>query len=58
MAKLDVASLRTSYDGPHELLQTSDGKTIFVRRWNAKSEALTSILILPVITAYSGSTDT
>lgn len=39
MAKLIVASLRASYEGPDELSQTSDGKTIFVRRWNAKSEA-------------------
>jgi acylglycerol lipase len=54
MTKLDITNLRSSYEGSHELLHTSDGKTIFVRRWNARSEAQTSVLILHGITAYSG----
>jgi acylglycerol lipase len=54
MANLDVASLRSNYKGPHELVRTSDGKTLFVRRWNAKETPTTSILIFHGITAYSG----
>lgn len=54
MTNLDVAGLRTSYAGPHELVRTSDGKTLFVRRWNPDSEPDVSILIFHGITGYSG----
>jgi alpha-beta hydrolase superfamily lysophospholipase len=54
MAALDVVKLREEYKGPHELVETSDGKTLFVRRWNSKGEAPASVLILHGITAYSG----
>lgn len=54
MPKIDVASLRDEYKGPHELVSTSDGKTLFVRRWDGRPEASTSVLILHGITAYSG----
>jgi acylglycerol lipase len=50
---LDVGRLRASYDAPHELVHTSDGKILFVRRWNAKDESLVAVLILHGITAYS-----
>lgn len=53
MPHLDVASLRASFNGPHELLRTSDGRTLFLRRWNAKSESPATVLILHGITAYS-----
>ena len=53
MADIDVARLRQEYQGPHELVTTSDGKTLFVRRWNAKTEAPVSILIFHGITGYS-----
>lgn len=54
MAGPDVASLRAAYSGPHELVKTSDGKTLFVRRWDAKEVSPVSILILHGITAHSG----
>ena len=54
MADLDVARLRAEYQGPHELVKTSDGKTLFVRRWNSKKEAPVSVLIFHGFTAYSG----
>lgn len=54
MAGLDVGKLRAEYKGPHELVRTSDGKTLFVRRWDAARESPVSVLILHGITAYSG----
>lgn len=54
MASIDVASLRNSYSGPHELVRTSDGETLFVRRWNPKSEPRVSVLVFHGITGYSG----
>jgi len=54
LAKIDVTSLREGFSGPHELVQTSDGRTLFVRRWNPGVESRASILILHGITAYSG----
>jgi len=54
MVELDVARLRAEYSGPHELVKTSDGKTLFVRRWEAKGKARVSVLILHGITGYSG----
>src|SRR5271157_2032479 len=54
MADIDVARLRQEYQGPHELVTTSDGKTLFVRRWNSKGEAPVSVLIFHGITGYSG----
>jgi alpha-beta hydrolase superfamily lysophospholipase len=54
MADIDVSRLRQEYQGPHETVSTSDGKTLFVRRWNSKREAPVSVLILHGITGYSG----
>jgi alpha-beta hydrolase superfamily lysophospholipase len=54
MANIDVAGLRASYAGPHELVQTSDGKKLFVRRWDHRSEPDVSVLIFHGITAYGG----
>lgn len=54
MADIDVASLRGSYAGPHELVATSDGKTLFVRRWKATGDSRVSVLIMHGITAHSG----
>jgi alpha-beta hydrolase superfamily lysophospholipase len=50
----DVAHLRAEYGDPHELVSTSDGKTLFVRRWKAGREARASVLIFHGITGYSG----
>lgn len=51
---IDVTRLRAEYKGPHELVSTSDGKTLFVRRWNAEREPRASVLVFHGITGYSG----
>jgi hypothetical protein len=38
MADIDVVGLRTAHTGLHELVHTSDGKTLFVRCCDPKSE--------------------
>jgi alpha-beta hydrolase superfamily lysophospholipase len=54
MSRPDVASLREIFNGPHELVHASDGKTPFVRRWDArKRDSQVSVLIFHGITAYS-----
>jgi len=52
--QVDVGRLRAEYNGTHELVSTSDGKSLFVRRWNAGREARVSVLIFHGITGYSG----
>ena len=51
---IDVAHLRADYKGPHELVSTSDGKALFVRRWNSGRKPKVSVLIFHGITGYSG----
>jgi acylglycerol lipase len=46
--------MRAKYDGPHILVHTSDGKTLFVRQWPAAREPTVCVLIFHGITAYSG----
>jgi alpha-beta hydrolase superfamily lysophospholipase len=53
MGNPDVGALRASFREAHELVQTSDGKTLFLRRWNATKNADASILIFHGITAHS-----
>ena len=53
MAAIDVAKLRAEYLGPHELVNASDGKTLFVRRWDAANASPVSVLVLHGITGYS-----
>jgi alpha-beta hydrolase superfamily lysophospholipase len=53
MAVPDVASLRAGFDGPHDLVPASDGKTLFIRRWDGRADSPVSVLILHGITAYS-----
>ncbi len=53
MAGIDIAKLRVEYTGPHELVKASDGRTLFIRRWEAKGAPRVSVLILHGITAYS-----
>jgi acylglycerol lipase len=54
----EAADLRKKYTGPHELLTTTDGVTLFLRRWNpdtiepAKKDI--AVLIFHGFTAYSG----
>ena len=51
--EIAVKDLREKFQGPHELLETSDGKTLFIRRWNAAKESPVSLLIFHGITGYS-----
>jgi len=53
MAALDVGKLRDAFKEPHELVRTSDGKTIFVRHWTGGAGNGMAILIFHGITAYS-----
>ncbi|MHA1821198.1 MAG: alpha/beta hydrolase [Promethearchaeota archaeon] len=53
---LDVKKLREEFKGPHHLLETKDGKILFLREWEpdpSKKNGV-AILIFHGITAYSG----
>lgn len=54
----EAASLRAQYTGPHNFLTTSDGITLFLRRWNPpqidSAKKGIAVLIFPGFTAYSG----
>jgi acylglycerol lipase len=54
----EAAQLRQSYTGPHSLLTTSDGETLFLRRWEPDSivpaKKGIAVLIFHGFTAYSG----
>jgi alpha-beta hydrolase superfamily lysophospholipase len=55
---LEAAVLRQQYTGPHNVFTTSDGETLFLRRWDpdtivpAKKDI--AVLIFHGFTAYSG----
>jgi len=54
----EAAALRQKYTGPHNLLTTTDGVTLFLRRWNPDTIDLAkkdiAVLIFHGFTAYSG----
>lgn len=56
-----AATLRAAYTGPHETFTTSDGETLFLRRWNpdtvVDSKKDIAVLIFHGFTAYSGPYD-
>lgn len=53
-----AASLREQYSGPHETFTTSDGETLFLRRWDPDTvdaaKRNIAVLIFHGFTAYSG----
>ncbi len=55
---IDVPQLRLECKDPNELIETSDGRTLFLRKWEASTPSEASrkyaILILHGITAHSG----
>ncbi|QDK79404.1 lysophospholipase [Spirosoma sp. KCTC 42546] len=57
----EAAKLRQQFIGPHDQFTTTDGETLFLRRWNpdtilpAKKDI--AVLIFHGITAYSGAYD-
>ncbi|MGY5861848.1 MAG: alpha/beta fold hydrolase [Candidatus Thorarchaeota archaeon] len=52
---LDVSKLRQQFEGPHHLITTSDGQTLFLRKWEPRGDTLRkqAVLILHGITAHS-----
>ena len=54
MARVDVARLRAEFTGPHEVVRASDGRMLFLRRWDAAGEAPVSLLLFHGITGHSG----
>ena len=52
--EIDVKKLREDFKEPFELVNTSDGITLFLRKWETQSPSNKAILILHGITAYSG----
>lgn len=54
MTKLEVARLRAEFLESRELLTASDGKTLFLRRWDAPEESKVTLLLFHGITGYSG----
>lgn len=54
VARPDVARLRTEFQEPYELVETSDGRILFLRRWDPAAPSPTAFLVLHGITAYSG----
>ena len=53
MASLDVERLRREFRLPHELVRTSDGKTLFLRHWVGSEGNRVAVLLFHGITAYS-----
>ena len=52
--EIDVKKLREDFKEPFDLVNTSDGITLFLRKWESPSPSNKAILILHGITAYSG----
>jgi len=54
----EAAALREKYTGPHNLFTTTDGETLFLRRWDPDSvepaKKNIAVLIFHGFTAYSG----
>ena len=51
---IDVKKLREDFKEPYDLVNTSDGVILFLRKWESQSPSNKAILILHGITAYSG----
>ncbi len=54
----EAKELRNNFKGPHEIFKTSDGETLFMRRWNPDSietgKKDIAVLLFHGITAHSG----
>jgi len=51
---IDIKKLREDFKEPYDLINTSDGVTLFLRKWGSQSPSNKAVLILHGITAYSG----
>jgi len=52
--EIDVKKLREDFKESYDLVNTSDGITLFLRKWESKIPSNKAVLILHGITAYSG----
>ena len=52
--EIDVKKLRKEFKKPFDLVNTSDGIKLFLRKWEPPSPSNKAVLILHGITAYSG----
>ena len=61
ISEIRAAALRDELKDPHHLVRTTDGETLFLRRWNPdpalSDKEEVAILILHGITAHSGAYD-
>jgi acylglycerol lipase len=53
-ASLNVSEKRNEVKEPHYLVQTSDGKTLFLRSWSPSAKSDIAVLVFHGITAHSG----
>ena len=51
---IDIKKLREDFKEPFDIIKTSDGITLFLRKWKPQKPSNKAILILHGITAYSG----
>ncbi len=54
---IDIEKLRAGFDKPYDLIQTSDGIILFLRKWESSVPSKTAMIIFHGITAYSGAYD-
>ena len=52
--EINIKKIREEFKEDHQIIETSDGKTLFLRTWTPIKKSDTAILILHGITAYSG----
>jgi len=55
--EINIKKIREDFKEDHQIIETSDGKILFLRAWMPKKKSDTAILILHGITAYSGPYD-
>jgi acylglycerol lipase len=54
LIELQVPKLREQFKGPHYLINTSDGKILFLRVWEPSVPSKVAVLVFHGITGYSG----
>lgn len=52
--ELEVSKLRAQFEGSRYLINTSDGKILFLRAWEPSTPSKIAVLVFHGITAYSG----
>ncbi|MFW9817227.1 MAG: alpha/beta hydrolase [Candidatus Thorarchaeota archaeon] len=54
---IDIEKLRSEFNKPHDAITTSDGRVLFLRKWNPSAPSKTATIIFHGITAHSGAYD-